>query len=187
MPQRAIASCARHRTSPRAGRLYDRVVFTYHENRVLRIESGRLVFPCDVVATVELSPSRAYGDSVPGLTCAVGSRVCLAWNANTGRSIVIDSDPALASTTVHLSVDGLAVVVRGREAMWRCASQNELVGTLGALHSVLPVALIMALADSATVARTHGRAGETDFVWQVQQTAGPIEDVQGREEVALPA
>jgi hypothetical protein len=99
------------------------------------------------------------------------------WNANTGRTTVEESDPTLEPTTVDIAVGGLAVAVRGRkvQATWRCATRNELMGTLGALHSVLPVALTMGLADPATAGTAHGCAGEAAFVWQVQQTAGPIE------------
>lgn len=151
-------------------------VFTYHENRVLQIDSGHLTFPCEVVATVELSPSPAYGDPIPGLTCALGSRARLEWNANTGRTTV-DSDPPLAPTALDVAVEGLAVTVRGRrvEARWRCASRDELIGTLGALHSVFPIALSMEFADPAMAATTSGRAGEATFVWQVQETSGPID------------
>ena len=155
-------------------------MFTYHENRVLHLERGSLTFPCTVNATVELTPAAAVSDRVPGATCAHGSRARLSWDANTGRSTV-ECDPPLAPTDAAASIAGVAVEIHGRrvEARWECASRDELVGTLGALHFVLPLSLSLEFLDPLTPAVTSGRAGDAVFVWQVERTGGVHETLDG--------
>jgi hypothetical protein len=162
--------------------LYDGEMFTYNENRVLLVEQGRLEFPCDVTATIELYPSAVYGDSVPGVTCVLNSQAQLRWNANTGRGEV-ESNPPLVPPEVSATVGRIALKIVGHavQAAWHCSSREQLASTLGALHFVLPLCLGLEFADSTIPAVTSGRAGEASFVWQVEQTGGNFE-VMGVEE-----
>jgi hypothetical protein len=152
-------------------------VFTYKENRVLFLEEGGpLAFPCDVTVTVMFDPSPVYGDDVPGSTCRLGSQARLMWNANTGRNIT-RSTPPLEPTDARAAVDGLKFDIKGHtvEAAWHCASRDDLLGVLGALHFVLPLSIGVAFADAAVPTVTSGRAGDAKFVWQVESSGAAFE------------
>ncbi|HXL89437.1 MAG TPA: hypothetical protein VN969_10765 [Streptosporangiaceae bacterium] len=153
-------------------------MFTYHENRVLFAEDGRLEFPCDVSAVIEFSPSAVYGDAVAGMTCAHGSQVRMMWNANTGRTEV-EGRPSLPVADVARKVGsiGLKIVGHTAHATWHCSSLEDLHGTLGALHFVLPLCASLEFADPTTTAVASGSAGSILFVWQVEATRGKFETV----------
>ncbi len=146
-------------------------MFTYNENRVLFLERGSLKFPCSVSVTIQLTPNPARGDKVAGLTVVVNSRARVNWNANTGRSIA-QCDPPLPATKAGATVGGIGLIINGRavEAKWECASRDELLGTLSALHFVLPLSLSLELSDAVTPAVTSGRVGDAEFGWQVAGT-----------------
>jgi hypothetical protein len=153
-------------------------MFTYRENRVLFVEQGRLSFPCDVIATVQLFPSPVYGDEVPGMTCALNAEARLTWNANTGR-MQVESRPPLPRASISAPVGGIALTSDGNivRAEWQCSSREELMGTLGALHFVLPLCLSVDFPDPAVPDVTSGHAGDATFVWQVEATGGYFETV----------
>jgi hypothetical protein len=160
-------------------------MFTYNENRILLVERGRLEFPCDVTANIELYPSAVYGDPVPGVTCALNSQAQLRWNANTGRSEV-ESHPPLLPPSVSGTVAGMSVTIVGHvmRAAWRCSSRAELTGALGALHFILPLCLGLELADPTIPAVTSGCAGEA--AGQLfQPLRGTAEPTTSRESLLL--
>jgi hypothetical protein len=148
-------------------------MFTYHQNRVLFLDNAKqFEFPCSVEATITLQPNPALGDRVPGLTTPTNARVRLSWNANTGRSLA-ESDPPLPPCEAAANVGGVELQITGSTivAKWESAVREDLLGVLGALHFVLPLALGMELVDPVVVATTAGTAGESEFVWQIARTA----------------
>jgi hypothetical protein len=159
--------------------MLDDDMFTYNETRVLLVEEGRLEFPCDVSADIEFSPSAVYGDAVPGMTCAANSQVRVMWNANTGRT-EMQGRPLLPAADVAETVGpiGLTIVGHTLHATWRCSSREELHGTLGALHFVLPLCMSLEFADPTVAAVTSGSAGGVPFVWQVEATEGQFETIR---------
>jgi hypothetical protein len=154
-------------------------VFTYQENRVLFLEKGQIAFPASVTAVVELSPNPALGDQVAGKTVRVGSRARISWDANVGRSIVV-GEPPLPPTDITAAVANIRFVMRGRtvEATWDCSSRSELLGVLGALHFVLPLAVSLELADPLTPFVTSGKVGGVEFAWMVEGTGAQFETVE---------
>jgi len=151
-------------------------MFTYHENRMLAIESGTLRFPNKVRIRMEFSPNAIFGDQVPGLTCPTGSTVRNSWNANTGRCHA-ESNPPLPGTDVEIALDDVSIkIYRGfLKATFECTSREQLVGVLGALHFVAPVSLSLAFADPVIPIVTSGHVGDASFVWQVQESRGSFE------------
>lgn len=157
-------------------------MFTYRQNRVFFMEEGRLEFPCRVRVNIRLDPNPAFGDSVPGMTVPTNSTGHMTWNANTGRSLV-ECDQPLPPCDVAATIDGIDIRIDGGTivAEWECTDRAGLVGTLGALHFVLPLSLGLELLDPAVVATTSGTAGDAKFVWQVAQTKGQFEVVDAED------
>jgi hypothetical protein len=91
----------------------------------------------------------------------------------------VQSRPPLPPANVETEVETLALTIVGHtaQATWRCSSREDLAGTLGALHFVLPLCLSLEFADPTLPAVTCGRAGGAAFVWQVEATRGAFEAV----------
>ncbi len=153
-------------------------MFTYNENRVLLVENGTLTFPNKVSVRIEFAPNAVFGDQIPGLTCLVGSKARHTWDANTGRALA-ESDPPLPRAKADISLDDIDVHIIGRslKATFECASREQLLGVLGALHFVAPVSLSLQFTDPVIPVVTSGHVGSTQFVWQVHQTAVSIDAV----------
>ncbi len=153
-------------------------MFTYNENRVLFVENGRLVFPNKVNVRIEFAPNPALGDQLPGLTCLAGSSHRLTWDANTGRSLA-ESDPPLPRAKAIVALDGIAMRINGRSLRveFECASRDQLLGILGALHFVAPISLSLEFLDPVIPVITSGRVGNVSFVWQIGQTAISVDNL----------
>jgi hypothetical protein len=153
-------------------------MFTYHENRVLLVENGTLTFPNKVSVRIEFIPNAALGDRVPGLTCLVGSKAHQTWDANTGRALA-ESDPPLPRAKADINLDDIEVRIIGRslKASFECASREQLLGVLGALHLVAPVSLSLRFTDPVIPVVTSGHVGNAHFVWQVERTAVSVDAV----------
>lgn len=151
-------------------------MFTYRENRVTFLDQGRLSFPCQVTVSMELSPSPALGDEVPGGIAALGSTARMTWDANTGRSQVL-SMPPLAPARAVLECGGIDFRLDGRTvtAKFQADSRQELVGAMQVMHDVLPLSLSLAFPDPFTVATTVADAGSARIVWQVANTGSGFE------------
>lgn len=155
-------------------------MFTYQENRVLFLENGgQIAFPAPVTVVVELSSNPALGNQVAGKTLRVGSRARVGWNANVGRTSAV-GDPPLPPIDVTATVANIAFILRDRtiEASWDCSSRSELLGVLGALHFVLPLAMGLELADPFAPWVTSGKVGDVEFVWMAESTGGQFETVE---------
>jgi hypothetical protein len=151
-------------------------MFTYRENRVTFLEQGRLSFPCEVTVTMEFSPSAVLGDEVPGSVVALGSTARAMWNANTGRSQVL-SMPALPPACAAIECGGIEFRLDGRKltAGFKAESRVALLGTIQALHDVLPLSLCLDFLDPVTVETTVAEAGDARVVWQVGETGASFE------------
>src|ERR1700728_1029963 len=151
-------------------------MLTYQENRVLFMESGQLTFPCRVRLSLQSAPNAVFGDTVPGSMVAKDSNARISWNANTGRS-TSESNPPLPPSEVEADVGGVVLSLKGHTltADWDCQTRDDLVGTLGALHFILPLSFGMEFQDPVVVATTSGSTGQAQFVWQVAQTGSGVE------------
>jgi hypothetical protein len=104
------------------------------------------------------------------------------WNANTGRS-TSESNPPLPPSDANSEVGGVILSLEGSTltAQWDCNTRDDLVGTLGALHFILPLSLGTEFQDPIVVATTSGSTGEAQFVWQVAQTGSQFEIIDQAE------